>query len=199
MPPQLSPKSKISGELARILPHLRLAAEAAAVLDGCIETTEALSRLEQAGFLGEAAQLVAHALPAREAVWWACACTRHTASSSTNSEAEATIRAAAEEWVRRQTDEQRWVAMKEAEQSNFQSPEAWAALAAFWSGVSMAPPDLPRVPPQAHFPGLAVAGAVAMSAVRGSALNRETRLRTFLASAKDIASGGKGRIDVEKA
>lgn len=198
MPAQPPPKSKISGELAPILPHLKLTAEAAAVLAGCTETTEALGRLERAGFLAEAARLVAHALPAREAVWWACACSRHTASSSTSPEAEATICNATEEWVRRQTDAQRRTAMKEAETSNFQSPEAWAAVAAFWSGDTMAPPDVPKVPPQAHFPGLAVAGAVALSAVRGSALNREARLRTFLASAKDIAAGGAGRIEMEK-
>ena len=40
--------------------------------------------------------------------------------------------------------------------------------------------------------------AVAMSAVRGSAVRREERLRAFLASAKDIAAGGAGRINVEK-
>ncbi len=181
-----------------MLPHLQLDAKAAAALDGCEEAVGALSRLEEAGLLAEATRLVAHALPAREAVWWACACSRHTASSSTNPESETAARDAAEEWVRRQSDEQRRAAMKEAEKSGFGSPEAWAAVAAFWSGDSMAPPDVPKVPPQPHFTGLAVAGAVAMSAVRGSAVRREERLRAFLASAKDIAAGGAGRIDVEK-
>lgn len=198
MPAQLPSRNKISGELSRLLPHLQLDAKAAAALDGCEEAVGALSRLEEAGLLAEATRLVAHALPAREAVWWACACSRHTASSSTNPESETAARDAAEEWVRRQSDEQRRAAMKEAEKSGFGSPEAWAAVAAFWSGDSMAPPDVPKVPPQPHFTGLAVAGAVAMSAVRGSAVRREERLRAFLASAKDIAAGGAGRIDVEK-
>jgi len=198
MPAQSPSRNKISGELSSLLPHLQLDAEAAATLDGCEEAVGALSRLEEAGLLAEATRLVAHALPAREAVWWACACSRHTSSSSTNPESEAAARDAAEEWVRRQSDEQRRTAMKEAEKSGFGSPEAWAAVAAFWSGDSMAPPDVPKVPPQPHFTGLAVAGAVAMSAVRGSAVRREERLRAFLASAKDIAAGGAGRIDVEK-
>lgn len=198
MPAQPPSRNKIGGELSRLLPHLQLDAKATAALDGCEEAAAALNRLEEAGLLAEATRLVAHALPALEAVWWACACARHTASSSTDPESETGPRDAAEEWVRRQSDEQRRAAMKEAEKSGFGSPEAWAAVAAFWSGDSMAPPDVPKVPPQPHFTGLAVAGAVAMSAVRGSAVRRDERLRAFLASAKDIAAGGAGRIDVEK-
>src|SRR5262249_48413325 len=148
---------------------------------------EALDRLEEAGLLIEAAKLVAHALPAREAVWWACACSRHTAPSGAHPATEAAIRTAAEEWVRHPTDEPRRAAMKEAEKAGFGSPEAWAAVGAFWSGDSMAPPDAPKVPPQPHFPGLAVAGSVALAAVRGQAARRDARLKHFLASARDIA------------
>ena len=41
------------------------------------------------------------------------------------------------------------------------------------------------------------AGAVALAAARGPATRREARLQRFLASAKDIAAGGVGRIDAE--
>ena len=198
MSPQASGKmNKLSGDLSRVLPHVQLDAAAMTALGGCGDALEALARLEQAGLLIEATRLVAHAMPAREAVWWACACSRHTAPSGANPAAETTVREAAEEWVRRQTDEQRRAAMKQAETAGFGSPEAWAAVAAFWSGDSMAPSEAPKVPPQPHFTGLAVAGAVALAAARGPAARRETRLQRFLVSAKDIASGGVGRIDVE--
>ena len=180
-----------------MLPHLQLEPEHAPALDGCDDSLEALDRLEQAGLLIEATRLIAHALPAREAVWWACACSRHTAPSGANPATETTLRDAAEEWVRRPTDEHRRTAMKQAETAGFGSPEAWAAVAAFWSGDSMAPPEAPKVPPQPHFTGLAVAGAVALAAARGPAARRETRLRHFLVSAKDIAAGGVGRIEAE--
>jgi len=189
--------NKLSGDFSRALPHLQLDAEATTALGGCGDALEALARLEQAGFLIEATRLVAHAMPAREGVWWACACSRHTAPSGANPAAETTVRDAAEEWVRRPTDEHRRAAMKQAETTGFGSPEAWAAVAAFWSGDSMAPPEAPKVPPQPHFTGLAVAGAVALAAARGPATRREARLQRFLAAAKDIASGGVGRIDVE--
>src|SRR6266851_4400620 len=198
MSPQASGKmNKLSGELSRVLPHLQLDAQATTALAGCDNSLEALDRLEQAGLLIEATRLIAHALPAREAVWWACACSRHTSPSGANPATETTIRDAAEEWVRRQTDEHRRAAMKAAETAGFGSPEAWAAVAAFWSGDSMAPPEAPKVPPQPHFTGLAVAGAVALAAVRVQAARREARLRGFLVSAKDIAAGGVGRIEAE--
>ncbi len=189
--------NKLRADLTRMLPHLQLEPQAAAALSDCRETAEALDRLEHAGWLIEASRLAAHALPPREAVWWACACSRHTAASGTKPAAETALRAAAEEWVRRQTDELRRAAMAEAEKSGFSSPEAWAAVAAFWSGDSMAPLEAPKVPPQPHFPGLAVAGSVALAAVRGQAIRRDGRLKRFLASARDIARGGAGRLEAE--
>ena len=198
-PPQATGKtaSKLSNDFARIVPHLQLDNEGMTALDGCHDSVEALARLERAGLLIEATRLIAHALPAREAVWWACACSRHTAACGTDPAAETKVRDAAEEWVRKPTDEHRRAAMKEAETTGFGSPEAWAAVGAFWSGDSMAPPEAPKVPPQPHFPGLAVAGSVALAAARGPATRRETRLQRFLVSAKDIATGGAGRLEAE--
>ncbi len=189
--------SKLSGDFARVLPHLQLDGEGKTALGTCDDALEALVRFEQAGLLIEATRLVAHALPAREAVWWACACSRHTAASGANPAAEAKVRDAAEEWVRKQTDGHRRAAMKAAETAGFGSPEAWAAVGAFWSGDSMAPPEAPKVPPQPHFTGLAIAGSVALAAARGPATRRETRLGRFLVSARDIAAGGAGRLEAE--
>lgn len=199
VPPLSSGKSanKFRTDLVRVLPFLELDPQGVALLAGCTGTVDALGRLEQAGMLIEATRLVAHALPAREAVWWACACSRHTAGSGTNPPMEAKIRDAAEEWVRRQTDTLRRAAMREAEATGFRSPEAWAAVAAFWSGDSMTPLEAPKVPPQQHFAGLAVAGAVALAAARGQATRRDARLQRFLASAQEIATGGVGRIEAE--
>jgi hypothetical protein len=191
------PANKLSSDLARMLPHLQLDEQGRSALAGCQDAIEALDRLERAGLLIEATRLIAHALPPREAVWWACACSRHTAASGTHLAAEAEVREAAEEWVRKPTDEHRRAAMKQAETMGFGSAEAWAAVAAFWSGDSMAPPEAPKVPPQPHFTGLAVAGSVALAAARGPAVRRDDRLVRFLTSAKDIAVGGAGRLEAE--
>jgi hypothetical protein len=195
--PARPPVNKLSPDLARVRPHLTLDAEAEATIAGCRDSIEALDRLERAGLLIEATRLVAHALPAREAVWWACVCSSHTAGAGANPAAETTIREAAKEWVRQPNDERRRAAMKEAEKAGFGSAEAWAAVGAFWSGDSMAPPEAPKVPPQPHFTGLAIAGSVALAAARGEATRRDARLKQFLAAAKDITQGGAGHLEPE--
>src|SRR5260370_26261415 len=98
MSPQASGKmNKLSGDLSRVLPHVQLDAAAMTALGGCADALEALARLEQAGLLIEATRLVAHAMPAREAVWWACAWSRPTAPSGADPAADTTGRAAADD------------------------------------------------------------------------------------------------------
>ena len=111
--------SKLASDLQRILPHVQMEAAARARLDGCQTDAEALDHLEEAGLLDEAARLVAHALPPREAVWWACACALHTSPSGADPQSEAVIRPAAEAWMRQPSDELRRTAMKDAEKRRF--------------------------------------------------------------------------------
>lgn len=181
-----------------ILPHVALSPAAAAALGTAGSPTEAIGRLADGGFLSEAAHLCAHALPRREAVWWAARCTEATAPA-TLTEAETDARSLAESWVRRVSDDTRRAAMAQAEAAGFQSPEAWVAVAAFWSGDSMAPADQPKVPPAPHLAGVAVAGAVILASVRDKPERQTARLGRFLASARDIAVGGAGVIDGEAA
>lgn len=185
-----------AADLSALLPRLALPAEPAALLRDATQLPEALDRLEQAGFLLEASRLLAHALPKRESVWWACMCAQHTAPQDLP-EADRQAREAAEHWVRQQTDELRRSAMQLAESVGFATPECWAAVAAFWSGDSMAPLGQPAVPPAPHLPGLAVAGAVALAAVRGDPTRQPTRLKRFLESGRNIAAGGPGRLPPE--
>ncbi len=173
-----------------------LPAEVHPELLGCADIAEALDRLESAGFAAEAVRILAHALPRREAVWWACMCATHTAPPDL-AEPDRLARETAELWVRQQKDEQRRAAMTHAEAAGFQTPEAWSGVAAFWSGDSMSPADLPAVPPPAQAAGGAVAGAVALAAVRGDVKRQPERLKRFLESGRNIASGGPGRIPPE--
>jgi len=187
-----------AGSLSELLPRVAPSPPAAACLHGVTATEAALERLAASGFEAEAARLAAHALRRREAVWWACQCALHTAPPDLPP-ADRAAREAAEEWVRKQTDELRRQAMAQAQAGSFATPEAWAAVAAFWSGGSMAPPDQPAVPPAAHLTGTAVAGAVALAAVRGRPERQKARLSRFLESAREIASGGAGRLAPEEA
>lgn len=183
--------------LSLVLERCELTADSSARLDGCRSVSEALHRLIEQNSLLEAARLLAYGLPKREAVWWCCMCAAHT----TPSNLPGADRKAAEltrEWVRKQTDEARRAAMAEAKRAGYRTPEAWAAAAAFFCGDSLTAPDLPKVPPAAHLPGLAVAGAVVLASVRDHPERQGTRLARFLDSARDIARGGPGHLPREE-
>ncbi len=192
-----SDAGKLATKLDAALPHLQIDEVTRTLIAPCRTASEALQLLERAGLLVEAAGLVAHALPRRESVWWACQCARHTAGCSNAPERDAAAIDAAELWVRKPTDENRRAAMDRARDAGFASAEAWAAVGAFWTGDTMAPREAPKVPPEPHFVGLAVAGSVTLASVRGKPARRHTRLAAFLGAARDIAAGGSGRLDPE--
>jgi hypothetical protein len=186
-----------AAQLTEVLARCELPPEAQACVAGIGETAAVIDVLARHDFLIEAARFFAHALPKREAVWWACMCAQHTAPPEI-AEPDRKSRELAEDWVRNQTDETRRAAMRHAETAGFQSPEAWAGVAAFWSGDSLAAPDAQmKVPPPSHLTGVAVAGAVTLAAVRVKPAVKDQRLRLFLGSARDIAAGGAGRLAVE--
>jgi hypothetical protein len=194
-----APLPKLDVPLQPLLPRLELNGAAAGVLAGSTSAAVALLRLEEAGLCNDAARLAAHALPKREAVWWACMCARAIPDAALPP-ADLAALVAAEAWVRKPGDDAvRRAAWAAAQATAFSSPEAWAAVAAFWSGGSMAPEGQPAVPPADHLTGVAVGGAVVLAAVRGKPERADARLRTFLASARDIADGGAGRLAPEEA
>ncbi|HUZ63087.1 MAG TPA: hypothetical protein VMU82_05180 [Acetobacteraceae bacterium] len=186
-----------ASRLDEVASRLDLPPPAAEAVAECEEVPAALLRLVQDGFMVEASRLVAHALPKREAVWWACMCALHTAPE-TLPPADLAAREAAEMWVRKQTDALRRQAMEQAQVAGFATPEAWAAVGAFWSGDSMSPLGQPVVPPAPHLAGTAVAGAIALAAVRARPERQKARLVRFLESARDIAAGGSGRLPPEE-
>lgn len=190
--PQRPPVKLAAAELKTVLERAELAPDAARIAAGCADVPAAVGALVEAGMVNDAARLVAHALPKREAVWWACMCARATETAPPPADAEALL--AAETWVRKPEETNRRRAMAKAEAAGFRTPESWAAIGAFWSGGSMAPEGQPVVPPGDHLTGLAIAGAVALAAVRKHPERAEATLRSFLASAFDIAAGGAGRI-----
>ena len=184
-------------DLASLAPRIALPAVAATAVQGVATVGEALERLEGGGFLIEATRLVAHALPRREAVWWACMCATHTAPPDLSAP-DREARETAEHWVRQQSDKLRRAAMAHAETAGFGTPEAWAAVAAFWSGDSMSLEGQPLVPPAPHLAGTAAAGSIALASVRGDPRRQTSRLKRFLESGRNIAAGGPGRLPVEE-
>lgn len=184
---------KLVGSPEALAGFLAVMPDAAAVVRGAANAEDALARLCAADLFQGAIRLCAHALPAREAVWWACMCADHTATEDRPDEDRA-ARVAAEDWVRRPSDAARRAAMDRAQIAGLTSPEAWAGVGAFWSGGSMAPEGQPVVEPGPDLLGTAIAGSVLLASVRSDPARQPARLRRFLDSARDIAAGGPGRI-----
>jgi hypothetical protein len=151
-----------------------------------------LAQLMEQGLLVDAVRFLARALPHRESTWWACLCARTTLGEDARAEFKAAVEAA-ERWVYTPSEENRRTTYDAAQATDFESPVAWAAMAAFWSGGSMAPPEAPVVPPADNLTSKAVAGAVLLSAVMSEPEKAPEKYRTFLAQGIDIANGGSGR------
>lgn len=140
----------------------------------------------------DAVRVLAFALPNREGVWWACLAARATLPADRPPGMEAAI-AAAEAWVYHPEEANRRAAFPPAEALGFQTPAGYAALAAFWSGGSLAPPDMPEVPPSPKLCPTAVAAAVLAAAVLSEPAKAEDKYRAALAAGLDIAAGGNGK------
>ena len=189
--------NKLAVPLLPLVPRLELDADGQALLAGLAEAAGGVERLAAAGRMPDALRLVAHALPKREAVWWACMCARAVPEAAPNP-LDAQALAAAELWVRRPDEASRRAAMVAAQASGCRGPEAWAAVGAFWSGGSMAPEGQPEVPPADNLTGVAIAGAIILAAMRSRPERGPERLSRFLAAARDIAAGGAGRLSPEE-
>lgn len=183
--------NKITISLPEVLGRIEIDPPARALVEGIATVPEALARLEEQKQWIAAIRVLGQALPPREAIWWACVSARKAPDPAATPEDLAALHAA-DAWVRRPSEEHRRAAMAAAEAAGARSPEAWAAIGAFWSGGSLGPPNVPEMPPAPHMCGVAVASAVLLAAVRGDPVRAEERYVAFLASARDIAQGGGG-------
>jgi hypothetical protein len=112
----------------------------------------------------DAVRFVAHALPRREAVWWAWVCARKVAGAEPAPRIKAALDAT-ERWIVQPTEENRRQALHFGEAADFGTPAGCAALAAFMSAGSLAPPDAPPLPPGEFMTAKAVSGSVTLAAV----------------------------------
>ncbi|MFO0846543.1 MAG: hypothetical protein U0797_29940 [Gemmataceae bacterium] len=143
-----------------------------------------LDSLLGAGLFAAAVRFLAFALPAREAVWWACLCVRLTRPGMAVEEEKAANAAA--RWVVEPTEARRQEAERLARQD---TPGGWVAKAVAWTGGSLAPPPAPPVKPRPEMPSHAVAAALAM-ALNGVAPPRvEVAHRQALALGAHVARG----------
>ena len=146
-----------------------------------------LDALVAAGLWPDAVKFLAHGLGRREAVWWACVCCRATMEPKPAPEAVGAL-TAAETWCRAPTEENRRAAQAAAEASGLEHPAALAALAAFFSGATLAPPHIQQpVPPGPFHTARAIVGSVTLAAVRSQPEHAPAKFAKFVEYGVSIA------------
>lgn len=185
---------KISAKTALSVCHdIEISQEAKQYLTNELTPAEFIELLVNKQLYADSIRFLARALPKREAIWWACLATRSFLNSQTTpAQQEALL--AAETWVYQPTEENRRKTNLAAQASNFDNPAAWAAMAAFWSGGSMAPESAPEVPAAENLTAKAVAGAVLLAVVQNELERLTEKYRFFIQQAVLIASGGNGEV-----
>jgi hypothetical protein len=123
-----------------------------------------VGQLVEGELYADAVRFLAHALPKRESVWWAWVASRNAAGAEPAPLIKSALEAT-ERWIVQPTEEHRRAAMAAGEAAEFGTAAGCAALAAFMSGGSMAPPENPAVPPGEFMTAKAVAGSVTLAAV----------------------------------
>ena len=166
-----------TGAPATPLTHARGTAELVAIADlgeearavlvpgAALPTQRAfIALLMERGLHMDAVRFIAHALPRREAVWWAWVCARKSAGETPKPAIKAALDAA-ERWVVQPTEDHRRQALQFGEAADFGTAAGCAALGAFMSGGSLGPPGTPVVPPGEFMTAKAASGAVILAAV----------------------------------
>lgn len=173
---------------AEVCGRFDIGEEAKALLRPELSPGQYLEILKEKDRFPAAIQFLAYALPKLEAVWWACGCVRESAGSSSTPASTAALQAA-EKWVTNPTDENRRAAMPAAQAAGLATAAGAAALAAYVSGGSLAPANIPPVPPAETLTAQTVTGAVLVAAVERETEKAFDKFRRFLALGIEVASG----------
>ena len=173
---------------SEVCTHFELEAGVRKYLDNDPSSGEFIDLLLANKHYAAAIGFMAHALAVREAVWWGCLCLRHACGSQLPPADEAACRAAVQ-WVLDPTDDNRAAAQAPGEKAGLGTPSGGLAMAATWTGGSLAPPSAPKVPPGPFVPAKAVAGAVLLAAVKGDPVKIGDTQRLFVELGVGVAQG----------
>jgi hypothetical protein len=144
--------------------------------------------LRGAGRDADAVAFLGQALPRLEAVAWGARSVRDIREGLPTGSAEAAALKAALLWVQDPSESRRRACFEAAMAADGASAEALAAMAAFYSGGSVAPPDNPPVPAPKDAAGRFASGAVLVAAA--GAPDMAAALARALDAGEALASGG---------
>jgi len=175
----------------QILPRFTASDEASELLNPELTIEESIQVLQAEKLNNDLVQFLAHALPVREAIWWASLCLlqRKDVWSTTQLQCIQT----AQQWVHSPSEELRRKAELLSNRLDLNCGPSWLAQAVFWNGSgSIVSPDLPAVLPDPFLYAKAVAGAINHSAALPTWNNSDDYYTNSMTYVIDIACGGNG-------
>jgi hypothetical protein len=149
-----------------------------------------ITRLVAAKLPIDAVRFLAHALPRRECVWWAWVCARKAAGAEPPLPIKNALDAT-ERWIVQPTEDHRRQTLIFGEAADFGTSAGCAALAAFMSGGSLAPPDAPPVPAGEFMTAKAASGSITLSAVATDPEQADEKFAEFLNLGLEVADRTK--------
>jgi hypothetical protein len=163
-PPAVSaPPAQGPRTTAELCADLRIGEEAERLLESDPSPREFQETLIARELFPDAIRFLAYRLPKPKAIAWAVRCLHKVSAELPAGEAAALE--AVERWLGDASDENRRAAQAAAEAAQFEGGASWVAMAVFWSGGSMAPPDQAAVPPPAGLTAEAVSAALTIAAI----------------------------------
>jgi len=166
---------------------VKLSEDAKALLADDSMPAEFFETLVAQQLFSDALLFFACCVPKTDAVRWGCDCVAGLLGDSLRPMDSAALEAA-QRWAEDPSEKNRRAAEGAANESGFEGPASWLALAAFWSDGSLAPPDLPEVPPAEGLTAQAVAAGLTMAATQGEPLAAEGRYIQFLEKSRAVAA-----------
>jgi hypothetical protein len=171
--------------LRQLCDRAKVGDEAKALLTDQSSTKPFIGLLIEKELFRDAIRLVAYLLPKREAVGWGCLCVRHILAGQKDKPLPH-AQVAAERWVSAPNEENRWAAKQSADQEDPKTPSGLLAMAAFFAGPSMAPPNLQAVPPPDHVTSEMVANVVFLAGVIKEPEMANEKYRVFMQKASAL-------------
>lgn len=187
-PPELSRIRQDS--LAQLCRHFEWSEKVSGFITPNATVQTVLTSLLNHKYWFDAASLLAHALPKREAVWWSMLVVSDylpLSATATLPLEEATLNAV-RQWLAKPEEPQRMAAHDAGLKAGNRLPAYWCAMGAFWSNGNITPNVGVVTPPPPFLYARAVAACIDMAASL-CGTEREARYEKWLKTGHLIAAG----------
>ena len=167
-----------------------LSGEARDILASDVHARDFVGKLVETEQYSDAIAFLAHALPRREAVWWAWLCARAAAGEKPPASVVVSLEAT-KTWIAEPTDPHRRAALDAAEVAGIGTPAGCAGLAAFLCGETLGPAEAPPAPPGEYAAAKAIGGSINLAAVADTGRDIGARYAEFVKQGLELAERTK--------